>query len=68
MTRDLKRQIQVLWKTDEVRAHKPTVEDEIRNQVYEEKRITRFSNRSQRVQADAKVVHRLKQILRELGY
>ena len=27
----LKRQIQVLWKTDEVRVHKPTVEDEIRN-------------------------------------
>ena len=32
--RDLKRQIQVLWKTDEVRTHKPTVEDEIRNCLY----------------------------------
>jgi phosphoenolpyruvate carboxylase len=31
---DLKRQIQVLWKTDEVRLHKPTVEDEIRNGLY----------------------------------
>jgi len=30
----LKRQIQVLWKTDEVRPHKPTVEDEIRNGLY----------------------------------
>ena len=30
----LKRQIQVLWKTDEVRLHKPTVEDEIRNGLY----------------------------------
>ena len=29
--RDLKRQVQVLWKTDEVRMHKPTVEDVIRN-------------------------------------
>jgi phosphoenolpyruvate carboxylase len=32
--RDLKQQIQVLWKTDEVRLHKPTVEDEIRNGLY----------------------------------
>jgi len=31
---ELKRQIQVLWKTDEVRLHKPTVEDEIRNGLY----------------------------------
>ncbi len=31
---DLKQQIQVLWKTDEVRVHKPTVEDEIRNGLY----------------------------------
>ncbi len=31
---DIKQQIQVLWKTDEVRAHKPTVEDEIRNGLY----------------------------------
>ncbi|MGD8312539.1 MAG: phosphoenolpyruvate carboxylase, partial [Gammaproteobacteria bacterium] len=30
----LKRQIQVLWKTDEVRVTKPTVEDEIRNGLY----------------------------------
>ena len=34
ITADLKRQIQVLWKTDEVRLHKPTVEDEIRNGLY----------------------------------
>jgi phosphoenolpyruvate carboxylase len=34
ITGELKRQIQVLWKTDEVRAHKPTVEDEIRNGLY----------------------------------
>ena len=34
ITEDLKRQIQVLWKTDEVRVHKPTVEDEIRNGLY----------------------------------
>ncbi len=27
----LRAQIQILWKTDEVRAHKPTVRDEIRN-------------------------------------
>ena len=32
--KSLKRQIQVLWKTDEVRVHKPTVEDEIRNGLY----------------------------------
>jgi phosphoenolpyruvate carboxylase len=31
---ELKQQIQVLWKTDEVRLHKPTVEDEIRNGLY----------------------------------
>jgi phosphoenolpyruvate carboxylase len=31
---ELKRQIQVLWKTDEVRLHKPTVEEEIRNGLY----------------------------------
>jgi phosphoenolpyruvate carboxylase len=31
---DIKQQIQVLWKTDEVRAHKPTVEDEIRSGLY----------------------------------
>ncbi|MDX1696901.1 MAG: phosphoenolpyruvate carboxylase, partial [Thiohalobacterales bacterium] len=31
---DIKQQIQVLWKTDEVRAYKPTVEDEIRNGLY----------------------------------
>ncbi|MGB5605475.1 MAG: phosphoenolpyruvate carboxylase [Gammaproteobacteria bacterium] len=31
---ELKRQIQVLWKTDEVRVHKPTVEHEIRNGLY----------------------------------
>ena len=31
---ELKQQIQVMWKTDEVRAHKPSVEDEIRNGLY----------------------------------
>jgi phosphoenolpyruvate carboxylase len=31
---DLKQQIQVLWKTDEVRLHKPTVEEEIRNGLF----------------------------------
>jgi phosphoenolpyruvate carboxylase len=31
---DLKQQIQTLWKTDEVRVNKPTVEDEIRNGLY----------------------------------
>ena len=30
----IKQQIQVLWKTDEVRSHKPSVEDEIRNGLY----------------------------------
>jgi phosphoenolpyruvate carboxylase len=30
----LKQQIQVLWKTEEVRLHKPSVEDEIRNGLY----------------------------------
>ena len=34
ITAELKRQIQVLWKTDEVRLHKPTVADEIRNGLY----------------------------------
>jgi phosphoenolpyruvate carboxylase len=31
---DLKQQIQILWKTDEVRLHRPTVEDEIRNGLF----------------------------------
>jgi phosphoenolpyruvate carboxylase len=31
---ELKQQIQVLWKTDEVRVNKPAVEDEIRNGLY----------------------------------
>jgi phosphoenolpyruvate carboxylase len=31
---DLRNQIQILWKTDEVRMHKPTVEDEIRNGLF----------------------------------
>jgi len=31
---DIKGQIQVLWKTDEVRVHKPKVQDEIRNGHY----------------------------------
>jgi phosphoenolpyruvate carboxylase len=31
---DLRNQIQILWKTDEVRTHKPSVEDEIRNGLY----------------------------------
>ncbi len=31
---DLRNQIQVLWKTDEVRVHKPSVEDEIRNGLF----------------------------------
>jgi phosphoenolpyruvate carboxylase len=31
---DLRNQIQILWKTDEIRIHKPTVEDEIRNGLY----------------------------------
>jgi phosphoenolpyruvate carboxylase len=31
---EVKREIQVLWKTDEVRVRKPSVEDEIRNGLY----------------------------------
>jgi phosphoenolpyruvate carboxylase len=31
---DLRNQIQILWKTDEVRVHKPSVRDEIRNGLY----------------------------------
>ena len=31
---EIKQQIQVLWKTDEVRVNKPSVEDEIRNGLY----------------------------------
>ena len=31
---EVKREIQVLWKTDEVRTRKPSVEDEIRNGLY----------------------------------
>ncbi|NIP72144.1 MAG: phosphoenolpyruvate carboxylase [Gammaproteobacteria bacterium] len=31
---DLQNQIQVLWKTDEVRVHRPQVRDEIRNGLY----------------------------------
>ena len=34
ITRQLEREIQILWKTDEVRPHKPKVEDEIRNGLY----------------------------------
>ena len=34
IVQELKQQIQVLWKTDEVRLHKPTVEDEIRNGLF----------------------------------
>lgn len=34
VTSKLKYQIQVLWKTDEVRPSKPTVSDEIRNGIY----------------------------------
>ncbi|MCO6411546.1 MAG: phosphoenolpyruvate carboxylase [Thiogranum sp.] len=34
IVRDLRDQIQVLWKTDEVRVHKPSVEDEIRNSLF----------------------------------
>lgn len=34
ITRKLKYQIQVLWKTDEVRRMKPTVEDEVRNGIH----------------------------------
>ncbi len=32
--RELRAQIQILWKTDEVRNHKPTVMDEVANGVY----------------------------------
>jgi len=32
--KELRDQIQVLWKTDEVRTHKPSVEDEIRNGLF----------------------------------
>ncbi len=31
---DLRNQIQILWQTDEVRMHKPSVEDEIRNGLF----------------------------------
>ena len=31
---DLRRQIQILWKTDEVRVHRPRVRDEIRNGLF----------------------------------
>ncbi len=31
---ELRNQIQILWKTDEVRVHKPSVEDEIRNGLF----------------------------------
>ncbi|GAB6039446.1 phosphoenolpyruvate carboxylase [Endothiovibrio diazotrophicus] len=34
LTRALETQIQILWKTDEVRVHKPKVSDEIRNGLY----------------------------------
>ena len=34
ITNELRNQIQILWKTDEVRRHKPTVEDEIRNGLF----------------------------------
>lgn len=34
ITADIKAQIQVLWKTDEVRVHKPKVQDEIKNGQY----------------------------------
>ena len=34
LRQSIKQQIQVLWKTDEVRFHKPTVEDEIHNGLY----------------------------------
>jgi len=34
ITGELKRQIQILWKTDEVRLHKPTVEEEIRHGLF----------------------------------
>ncbi|MDT8388776.1 MAG: phosphoenolpyruvate carboxylase [Thiogranum sp.] len=31
---ELRSQVQILWKTDEVRMHKPSVEDEIRNSLF----------------------------------
>ncbi len=34
ITRRLESQIQILWKTDEVRVHRPQVRDEIRNGLY----------------------------------
>ena len=34
ITNELRNQIQILWKTDEVRRHKPSVEDEIRNGLF----------------------------------
>ncbi|HEC12950.1 MAG TPA: phosphoenolpyruvate carboxylase [Acidiferrobacteraceae bacterium] len=34
ITQNLKNQIQILWKTDEVRVHRPEVRDEIRNGLY----------------------------------
>ena len=34
ITKELRNQIQILWKTDEVRTRKPTVEDEIRNGLF----------------------------------
>jgi phosphoenolpyruvate carboxylase len=34
ITRELENQIQVLWKTDEMRVHKPEVRDEIRNGLF----------------------------------
>lgn len=34
ITDDIESQVQVLWKTDEVRVHKPKVQDEIRNGQY----------------------------------
>ncbi len=34
VTEELQTQIEVLWKTDEVRAHKPQVRDEIKNGLY----------------------------------
>ena len=34
LSRELETQIQILWKTDEVRVHKPQVSDEIRNGLY----------------------------------
>lgn len=34
ITADIESQVQVLWKTDEVRVHKPKVQDEIRNGQY----------------------------------